>query len=286
MVKFWARFLRSFIALVIVVPGVWGFASESPAAPIYDMHNLLGQTHPFLQPLPPLSEDPRNVPSVPVMRPSSQPSLQSGGQPSTGSGTMRLPRSFEQPARQPREASQIKWRQGPGASGAGQGMDRSKPGGKDDGFFSEIRIGALAHDQGIFSSNKENGYDANLELLFVSPDILDLIWSPRPHIGVTYNAYGDTSQAYLGLTWEWDFWEDYFAGFSLGASVHNGKKTSISLDKKELGCRVLFRESLTAGYRLTKNHSIMAFVDHISNGKLCSRNEGLETVGIRYGYRF
>ena len=30
----------------------------------------------------------------------------------------------------------------------------------------------------------------------------------------------------------------------------------------------------------------MFHFDHISNAKLCSTNEGLETFGIRYGYRF
>ena len=280
MVKFCACILGVVLALALAVP-------IASAAPIYDMRDLLGQSHPFSQPAPPLSAEPQNVPAVPVMRPSSQPSYQPGTQ--SGDGPMKMPQSFERLAHQAGGKSNIKWQKGSGGAGTGQvmdqGMNQSKPY-KSDSFLSEIRIGALAHDQGLFSSNKENGYDANFELLFSSPGFLDILWAPRPHIGATYNAYGDTSQAYLGLTWEWDFWKDYFAGFSFGASVHNGKKTSLSLDKKELGCRVLFRESLTFGYRLTKHHSLMGFIDHISNGKLCSRNEGLETVGIRYGYRF
>ena len=49
---------------------------------------------------------------------------------------------------------------------------------------------------------------------------------------------------------------------------------------------MLFRESLDLGYRVLGPHSIMFHFDHISNAKLCSTNEGLETFGIRYGYRF
>ena len=40
-------------------------------------------------------------------------------------------------------------------------------------MFSEIRGGALAHDTGPFSSKEEGGVDANFELLFASPGILN-----------------------------------------------------------------------------------------------------------------
>lgn len=160
------------------------------------------------------------------------------------------------------------------------------PADRGDEFLSEIRLGGLAHDQGPFSSNKEDGFDMNVEVLFVSPDFLDGIGSPRPHAGLTLNSTGDTSQAYLGLSWEWDFWDGAFAGFSLGAAVHNGETTNAPLDRKELGCTVLIRESIDVGYRLDENNSLMAHLGHISNAKLCGTNEGLENVGIRYGYRF
>jgi lipid A 3-O-deacylase len=157
---------------------------------------------------------------------------------------------------------------------------------RGDEFLSEVRLGVLAHDQGPFSSNKEDGADINLELLFVSPDFLDGIGAPRPHAGLTLNTSGDTSQAYLGLSWEWDFWDGAFAGFSLGGAVHNGETLRAPLDKKELGCSVLFRESIDFGYRLDDNNSLMVHLGHISNAKLCDTNEGLENIGIRHGYRF
>ena len=82
------------------------------------------------------------------------------------------------------------------------------------------------------------------------------------------------------------FYESYFANFSLGAGYHDGYKVTSLLDRKSLGCKLLFRESLDIGYRFHYSHSIMAHLDHISNAKLCSNNEGLESVGIRYGYHF
>ena len=160
------------------------------------------------------------------------------------------------------------------------------PEARGDGIVSEVRLGGLAHDQGPFSSNKEDGLDINAEVLFVSPDFLDAIGAPRPHAGLTLNSSGDTSQAYLGLSWEWDFWDGAFAGFSLGGAVHNGETSTAPLDRKELGCPVLFRESIDIGYRVDENYSLMVHLAHISNAKLCDTNEGLENIGIRYGYRF
>jgi lipid A 3-O-deacylase len=157
---------------------------------------------------------------------------------------------------------------------------------KGEGWLSEIRVGALAHDEGPFSRKKESGVDANVELLFNSPDFLKIIWSPRPHVGGNINSSGDTSQGYIGLSWEWEFWRFMFGGFSLGGAVHTGETTNAPLDRKELGCRVLFRESVELGVRFAERHSVSAFLDHISNAKLCSTNEGLENVGVRYGYRF
>ena len=154
------------------------------------------------------------------------------------------------------------------------------------GVVSEIRFGALVHDEGPFSRNEEDGFNTNLELLFTPPDFLDVIWSPRPMIGITANSEGDTNQAYLGLSWEWEFLGDAFAGFSFGGAVHDGRNRTDELDRKELGCRVLFRESINVGYRFFDRHALMFHLDHISNGRLCSSNEGLENFGIRYGYRF
>ena len=215
-------------------------------AATYDMDRFLGEPHPFA--IPPAYPPPAVRP-VPALR--------------------RTPPAISAPAAPPAPSAR------PPAS-----ADR------EDDILSEVRLGGLAHDQGPFSSNKEYGFDINVEVLFVSPDFLDVIFSPRPHAGLTLNSAGDSSQAYLGLSWEWDFWDGAFAGFSLGGAVHDGETTNAPLDRKELGCSVLFRESIDFGYRLDKTHSLMVHLNHISNAKLCDTNEDLENVGIRYGYRF
>ena len=161
---------------------------------------------------------------------------------------------------------------------------------RDDsgGFISEIKIGALAQDQGPFSSNKEDGVTAHVELRFVSPDILKFIGAPYPHIGADINTSGNTNSVWLGVVWEWEVWKKFFVGWSMGGAYHDGEtdKNSAPLDRKELGCNPLFRLGINVGWRFDKNHSIDLLMDHISNAKACDTNEGLENVGVRYGYRF
>ncbi len=170
-------------------------------------------------------------------------------------------------------------------------------------IFSEVRMGILLHDYGPFSKNEEDGFDGNFEILFPSPKGLSFISSPRPHIGISYNSAGDTSSVYGGLNWELSFWKNWFAGLSIGGMVHDGHLVGDKDGKprKSLGCRALFREAVNVGYRLRKQHSIMLHLDHSSNASLCEKNtrdgtaegrhnvvlnEGLENVGIRYGYKF
>ncbi|MGB0670391.1 MAG: acyloxyacyl hydrolase [Rhodospirillales bacterium] len=156
------------------------------------------------------------------------------------------------------------------------------------GFLSEIKVGAFKHDFGPFGAEKEDGFSGNVEVLFTSPEFLDIILAPRPHLGATIHSEGKTHQGYFGLTWTFDFLEDFYFDFSFGGSVHTGNLhyTPGNEDEKNLGCRLLFRESAALGYRVTGNHNVSLHLDHISNAKLCDENEGLDNVGIRYGYRF
>ena len=154
------------------------------------------------------------------------------------------------------------------------------------GIISELRLGVLKHDFGPFTSSEEDGIDVNFEILFASPGFLEFAWSPRPHLGATINTDGDTNQVYFGLSWELDVWRDLFVGFSFGGSVHDGETETFRTDKKELGCRLLFRESVEIGYRFAGRHAVSAFLEHVSNANICDRNEGLENLGVRYGYRF
>ncbi|MBC7952648.1 MAG: acyloxyacyl hydrolase [Rhodospirillaceae bacterium] len=152
--------------------------------------------------------------------------------------------------------------------------------------LSEIRLGVFDHDIGFLGHDKEGGADINAEALFDSPDFLKAIWAPRPHMGASVNTQGDTSQLYAGLTWTYEPIQKVFMDFSFGGSVHNGELNTREMDRKSLGSRVLFRESLSLGYRIDDHHSVSIAFDHESNANLASHNAGLNNLGIRWGYRF
>ena len=153
-------------------------------------------------------------------------------------------------------------------------------------WISEIRGGLLKHDTGPFGNTEEGGVDLNGEVLFRSPEFLHWVWAPRPHLGMNLNTSGDTSQAYLGFSWSVPISGKFWFGFSLGAAVHNGRLDTDDTDRKSLGSRVLFRESLELGYNVTDQLSVSVMLDHSSNAGLADRNEGLDNVGLRLGYRF
>ena len=154
--------------------------------------------------------------------------------------------------------------------------------------ISEIRLGIGDHDAGVFGRTKEEGVDFNIEFLFSSPDFLEAIWSPKPMLGASINSDDDTSQVYAGITWEGWFYDDFFWNFGFGLAVHDGETESDNINKKELGSRVLFRESIDIGWLFLENNQISLFVDHISHGHIFGddKNEGMDTLGVRYGYRF
>ena len=252
---------------------------------IYDMSILLSQPHPFAKGEPskrfvPMSQT-NKVPEVVYSNPKDT-SKSFKIKSSLGSKTLLTSKGQEKNRNKPSNFSSGKTAKKQQKSNLVI-PQKYDPAGS---VISEIRIGALWHDQGPFSHRKEKGYDGNLEILFSSPDFFKYIWRPRPHVGASINTAGDTNQVYLGLTWQRHFYENYFANFSLGAGYHDGYKVTDLLDRKSLGCKLLFRESIDIGYRFEGPHSIMTHLDHISNAKLCSNNEGLESVGIRYGYHF
>ena len=108
----------------------------------------------------------------------------------------------------------------------------------------------------------------------------------RPALGVSINTSGDTSKAYLDARWRYDFENDIFVGIGVGAAVHNGETRLVRADKKALGSRVLFHIPLEAGYRFDAHTSVSLYFDHVSNAYLADANEGMDTLGVRVGYRF
>jgi lipid A 3-O-deacylase len=163
-------------------------------------------------------------------------------------------------------------------------------------FVDEVKVGALAHDVGFLTHHVESGADVNLEMLFVSPDMLSIIGAPRPHIGADINTAGNTSDGYFGLTWGWTLMPSLFGGGalfangSLGGAVQDGftgtQATVPPPGRKLLGSKVLFRESAELGYQITPIVSVSALLDHISNANLAPRNAGITSAGARLGFKF
>ena len=47
-----------------------------------------------------------------------------------------------------------------------------------------------------------------------------------------------------------------------------------------------FLSEVRIGARFLKHHSASVMFAHISNADLCDNNEGLDTLGVRCGYKF
>lgn len=151
----------------------------------------------------------------------------------------------------------------------------------------EIKTGLLAHDvDHLWSgSRQENGADFNVELILAKPHWTLLKGVVRPNLGASINAGGDTSKIYGGVVYEVGI-ASWFLSLGLGATWHNGATDTKAANQKSLGARVLFRIPMELGLSLTEHHRISIMFDHISNAYLADPNQGLDTIGLRYGYRF
>ena len=151
----------------------------------------------------------------------------------------------------------------------------------------EMRIGVMDHDTSLIRKRLEtDSPDINAEVLFPSLKFLDWAWSPRPLIGATINTDGGTSLGYAGLGWNFDLGNKFYFDASLAGAVHNGETDKVTTSSRNYGCRLQFHETFSLGYQLNEHHSLMATFEHMSNAYLCDSNDGMNNIGVRYGYRF
>jgi opacity protein-like surface antigen len=153
--------------------------------------------------------------------------------------------------------------------------------------ISELKVGALDHDTpGLWSGFgvERQSVDANLEVLFL-PWAYTFGGYLRPALGATINFHGETSKAYADLRWERESPSGVFFALGMGAAVHNGDINLTDPARKALGSPVLFHPSAELGYRWDGVNSLSIFADHMSNGFTQRYNDGMDTVGIRYGRR-
>lgn len=157
------------------------------------------------------------------------------------------------------------------------------------GLLYELKAGVLAHDVPDLWSGfqaERGAADINLEAV-LSPSVTFLGGQIRPAIGGTINVNGDTSHAYIDARWQWETPMNVFFAIGVGAAVHDGELgPSGGPNHKWLGSRVLFHIPIEVGYHLDAHNSLSVYFEHTSNAYTQTYNEGLDRIGVRYGYRF
>jgi len=150
-------------------------------------------------------------------------------------------------------------------------------------------VGIEGHDQGPASDHHEHGVDLNMEVMFTP---LNMVGSPRPHLGTTLNFAGDTSVLYAGLTFSLYDSRRWFGNGFVGAVVHNGPlhKDPVGCEEESdcgFGVRVMPRFGLEWGYYVSPEAAVSLHYDHMSHkGIISGENEGIDHLGIRYRHPF
>jgi lipid A 3-O-deacylase len=157
-----------------------------------------------------------------------------------------------------------------------------------DGLIHELKIGALYHDMpGLWSGfqREATSVDINVEAQ-LSPSMQVFFGTLRPAVGGNISTNGQTNNGYIDARWSYDAPSGVFVAIGLGASLHDGNTGKTNLERKALGSQLLFHIPLEAGYRFDAQNSVSVYFDHMSNGYTQRYNQGLDHLGIRYGYRF
>jgi lipid A 3-O-deacylase len=155
-------------------------------------------------------------------------------------------------------------------------------------LFSEIKIGVLDHDVPDLWSGfrrEDEAVDINIEAL-LSPSVQFFCGVIRPAVGATINTGGRTSHIYIDARWQYETPIGIFLGIGLGGTVHNGELDNSDPDRKALGSHLLFHIPVELGYRFDDHSSLSVYFEHMSNAYTQDFNEGMDDIGIRYGYRF
>lgn len=156
------------------------------------------------------------------------------------------------------------------------------------GLFSELKIGVLDHDVPDLWSGfraEPQSIAVNIEALF-SPSVVFMGGAIRPALGASINTQGATSNVYLDARWQYETSSGIFFGLGLGGTVHDGQLELVNWNEKALGSRILFHIPAEVGYRLDAHSSVSLYFEHMSNAYTVDPNEGLDRLGVRYGYRF
>ncbi len=169
-------------------------------------------------------------------------------------------------------------------------------------ILSEARLGVMQENICVLdcdNADKEPGQNISAELLFASPDFLDLIWSPKPYVMGSLNTQGDTSFGGLGLHWSFQFADKWAFEPSFGYVVHDGELASpypqgdpqgdaFTEDHVLFGSRDLFRTTFGLHYNINEIWGTELMYEHLSHGQVLGngRNQGIDNIGLRVSYTF
>ena len=157
-----------------------------------------------------------------------------------------------------------------------------------EGLLYDVKVGALYHDMPWLWSNfqlEKTSVDINLDAQF-TPSLRLFSGTLRPAVGASLSTAGQTSTAYIDARWTYEWPSNYFFATGLGVAIHDGKLGLVDYKHKALGYRELFHIPIEIGYHLDTHTSVSLYFEHMSNAYTQPNNEGLDRLGVRYGYRF
>jgi lipid A 3-O-deacylase len=169
-------------------------------------------------------------------------------------------------------------------------------------LVEEARIGVVQHNICVLdcdNADKEDGPNINGELVFKSPDVLSIVWSPRPYVMASYNTAGNTNFGGVGLQWDFEFGDGWAIEPGIGYVFHDGANSSpfpqgdprgdaFTEENVLFGSDDLFRTSLAVSKDLGDRWGVQLMYEHLSHGQILGngRNQGLDNIGVRAIYRF
>lgn len=166
----------------------------------------------------------------------------------------------------------------------------------------EVHVGVMQHNicvSNCKNADKEDGPNVEFQVSFDSPSFLSWAASPQPYIMASVNTAGETSFGGVGLEWRWNFADNWALEPGVGIVAHNGEvdnpfpngspeAAAFAEEHVLLGNEVLFRTSIGLTYDFEGPWEVQGFFEHLSHGQILAngRNQGLDEVGIRFGYQF
>jgi lipid A 3-O-deacylase len=168
--------------------------------------------------------------------------------------------------------------------------------------IEELRFGAVGNvrsDHGDIVEGKHEGANVEIEIVSSSPDLLNIIGSPRPYLmGSIATDEDGVSFGGVGVIWRWEFADGWALEPGFGYIVHDGEidnpflpgspeAAAFEADNQLLGSRDLFRSSLALEREFGERAAMQLYWEHMSHGQVLDegRNQGLDYVGLRFLYR-